>query len=82
MQVETELESNMGGTSFMPSPQGNVEIARTVDREKFYRVLSSSLRGKHLNDSQRIVPSLVVSHAKSAGAVGEAWLANPDNEQL
>lgn len=82
VQVETELESNMGGTSFMPSPQGNVEIARTVDREKFYRILSSSLCGKHLNDSQRIVPSLVVSHAKSAGAVGEAWLANPDNEQL
>ncbi len=79
VQVETELENNMGGTSFIPSPQGNVEIARVVDREKFYRILSSALCNKHLKDTQRIVPPLVVSRAKSAGSVGEAWLANLDN---
>lgn len=79
VQVETELENNMGGTSFIPSPQGNVEIARMVNREKFYRILSATLWGKHLEDTQRAVPSLVVSRAKSAGAAGEAWLANLDN---
>lgn len=38
VQVETERESDMGGTAFTPSPQGTVEIARSVDRERFYRV--------------------------------------------
>lgn len=77
--VETELENNMGATSFIPSPKGNVEIARMVNREKFYRILSATLSGKHLQDTARIVPPLVVSRAKSAGAVGEAWLVNLDN---
>lgn len=40
VQVETELERNMGGTSFTPSSQGNIEIAREVDREAFYHILS------------------------------------------
>ncbi len=43
VQVETELESNMGGTVFMPSHRGNVEVAQTVDRECFYRILSAAL---------------------------------------
>lgn len=79
VQVETELESNMGGTSFTPSSKGNVEIARIVNRENFYRILSATLCGKNLKNTQRIVPSLVVSRAKSVGAVGEAWLVNLDN---
>ena len=79
VQVETERENNMGGTSFIPSPKGNVEIARMVNREKFYRILSAALCDKHLEDTQRMVPPLVISRAKSAGAVGEAWLANLDN---
>lgn len=78
VQVETEQESNMGGTAFMPSPNGNVEIAKTVDRETFYRILSSTLRGKQGEESRRKIPPLVVSRAKSAGAVGEAWLAGLD----
>ena len=45
VQVETEQESNMGGTAFFPSADGNVEIARGVDRERFYRILSSTLSG-------------------------------------
>lgn len=79
VQVETELESNMGGTSFTPSSKGNVEIARIVNRENFYRILSATLCGKNLKNTQRIVPSLVVSRAKSVGALGEAWLVNLDN---
>lgn len=79
VQVETEQESNMGGTAFMPSPNGNVEIAKTVDRETFYRILSSTLRGKQGEESRRKIPPLVVSRAKSAGAVGEAWLAGLDS---
>lgn len=78
VQVETRLESNMGGTSFIPSQKGNVEIARTVDREKFYRILSAALCNERQKDKQRIVPPLVVSRAKSVGAIGEAWLANLD----
>lgn len=77
VQVETELESHMGGTTFTSSLSGNVEIARTVDREEFYRILSATLRGEQ-KESKRTIPPLVVSRAKSAGAVGEAWLANLD----
>lgn len=45
VQVETQLVSDMGGTSFLPSAGGNVEIAGTVDRERFYRILSAVLNG-------------------------------------
>lgn len=79
VRVETEQENNMGGTAFMPSQDGNVEIAKNVDRETFYRILSSTLRGKQGEESQRKIPPLVVSRAKSAGAVGEAWLASLDS---
>ena len=44
VQVETEQVSNMGGTAFISSADGNVEVARTVDRDSFYRILSASLR--------------------------------------
>lgn len=43
VQVETKQKSNMGGTGFIPSANGNVEIAKTVDRERFYRILSNTL---------------------------------------
>src|SRR5699024_6122840 len=79
VQVETNFESNMGGTSFVPSQKGNVEIARTVDREQFYRILSTTLCGENKKVKQRHIPPLVVSRAKSVGAAGEAWLANLDN---
>ena len=45
VDVETEKTKDMGGTHFTPSPDGNVEIARTVDMERFYRILSSALNG-------------------------------------
>ena len=45
VQVETEQKSNMGGTSFTPSAHGNVEIAESVDRERFYAILSTALCG-------------------------------------
>ncbi len=79
VQVETDLENNMGSTSFVPSQKGNVEIAQTVDREQFYRILSTTLCGENKKVKQRHIPSLVVSRAKSVGTVGEAWLANLDN---
>lgn len=79
VQVETNFESNMGGTSFAPSQKGNVEIARIVDREQFYRILSTTLCGENKKVKQRHIPQLVVSRAKSVGTVGEAWLANLDN---
>lgn len=45
VQVETVEENNMGGTAFSPDPNGNVAIARTVDRELFYHILSATLNG-------------------------------------
>ena len=33
VQVETQLKSNMGATSFIPTQGGNAEIAKSVDRE-------------------------------------------------
>ena len=45
VRVETKLERNMGGTAFVPSKKGNVEIARTVDRGRFYRILSDTICG-------------------------------------
>lgn len=43
VQVETGQESCMGGTAFTPSPSGNVEIARDVDRQRFYDILNATL---------------------------------------
>ena len=43
VQVETEQESRMGGTVFTPSADGNVEIAKDVNIERFYRVLCAAL---------------------------------------
>lgn len=79
VQVETEQENNMGGTTFLPTINGNAEIAKSVDRERFYRILSSTLCGRQENENKRMIPPFVISRAKSAGAVGEAWLANLDN---
>ena len=76
VQVETERESDMGGTAFTPSPQGTVEIARSVDRERFYRIVSAALRGEGSGESRRSLPEAVLRRAQSLGAVGEAWLAN------
>lgn len=45
VQVETVQERNMGATTFTPDTDGNVEIAKTVDKERFYRVLSNTLNG-------------------------------------
>jgi len=43
VRVETEADADMGGTSFTQDETGNVEIARTVDRERFYRILCQTL---------------------------------------
>lgn len=45
VSVETMEESFMGGTSFRAAQDGNVEISREVDAERFYRILSSTLNG-------------------------------------
>ncbi|OZB92300.1 nucleoside hydrolase [Paenibacillus sp. XY044] len=43
VQVETNEETLMGGTSFRAAKEGNVEISREVDAERFYQILSSTL---------------------------------------
>ncbi|MGF6355067.1 purine nucleosidase [Paenibacillus sp. 4624] len=44
VHVETQKETLMGGTSFRAAPNGNVEISREVDRERFYQILSGTLK--------------------------------------
>ncbi len=44
VSVETEDVENMGSTAFVPDPDGNVEVARRVDREGFYRTFVKALR--------------------------------------
>lgn len=43
VRVETDEEMFMGGTSFRAARDGNVEISREVDKERFYQILSSTL---------------------------------------
>nr|WP_145163664.1 nucleoside hydrolase [Paenibacillus terrae] len=43
VQVETNEETFMGATSFRAAQDGNVEISREVDAERFYQILSSRL---------------------------------------
>jgi len=50
VDVETNNEVNMGATAFTPDLKGNVEIARKVDKERFYKLLFAML-GKHENCS-------------------------------
>ncbi|MBY7142570.1 nucleoside hydrolase [Virgibacillus sp. NKC19-3] len=42
--VETREKPLMGATTFTPNQNGHVDIARTVDKEAFYRILFSTLR--------------------------------------
>ena len=79
VQVDTQRESNMGGTAFFSSRDGNVEIARSIDRERFYRILSAALSGCRTKAARRSVPPLVVRRARSAGAAGDVWLARLDD---
>lgn len=78
VEVETEREEDMGATRFTPSPHGKVEVACSADREGFYRALSSTLSGGPAEGERRALPPAVTARAKSAGAAGEAWLANLD----
>lgn len=43
VRVETEAETFMGATSFRAAQDGNVEISREADAERFYEILSSTL---------------------------------------
>lgn len=43
VRVETHEETFMGATSFRASKDGNVEISREVDAERFYQILASTL---------------------------------------
>ncbi|MBS4220980.1 nucleoside hydrolase [Bacillus sp. FJAT-49711] len=84
VQVETREESDMGGTKFTPDFNGNVLVARTVNRESFYRILSSTLNDNPFTETKaklpRVeLPPLVVNRAKVSGDVGEKWLADLDN---
>ena len=44
--VETNEGSKMGLTRFLPNENGNVEIARSVEKERFYRILSANIKGR------------------------------------
>ncbi len=79
VQVETEAINNMGGTSFAPSEDGCVEIARTVDRVRFYRILHHTLCESRTEGTSRTLPPQVVSRAESVGIPGEVWLAGLDD---
>ncbi|MDP9697693.1 nucleoside hydrolase [Paenibacillus polysaccharolyticus] len=43
VRVETQKQTLMGGTSFEAARNGNVEISREVDKERFYQILSGTL---------------------------------------
>ena len=45
VQVETRQKCHIGATTFYPDSGGNVEIAGSVDSERFYRILSGTLSG-------------------------------------
>ncbi len=79
VKVETVQKSNMGDTSFTSAADGNVEIARTVDKERFYRILSTTLNAGIFTPNRHYIPPLVVNRARSVGVVGEAWLNTLDN---
>lgn len=55
VQVETQQKNNMGGTTFTPSAQGNVEIAKSVDRERFYNILGTTLCGEQQKTNRRVI---------------------------
>lgn len=44
--VETNESSKMGLTRFLSNENGNVEIARSVEKERFYRILSANIKGR------------------------------------
>lgn len=71
--VETEKKEHLGNTVFTPDECGNAEIARTVNKETFYRILRDTLCDKRF-----VLPPRVVDRAKSAGRAGEAWLDSLD----
>lgn len=73
VSVETEGVENMGATTFTPDAQGNVEIARAVNKERFYQILASVLSGR-----RHTVPPMVAGKAVAAGEVGRKWLENLD----
>lgn len=51
VSVETEKESRMGNTTFTAASDGNVEIATSVEKERFYQILSAALNeGKRSED--------------------------------
>lgn len=50
VDVETDIEAKMGATTFTADPSGNVEVARTVDKERFYRVLAITLNDRELSE--------------------------------
>lgn len=43
VQVETAQEACMGATRLLENPQGRVEVARSADKGRFYRLLSETL---------------------------------------
>lgn len=74
ISVETEDVSDMAATRFTPSANGNVEIARTVDKGLFYHILSSALSGRRC-----VPPPRVMGKAVAAGEAGLRWMEKLDS---
>lgn len=84
VRVETHKISDMGATEFSADSNGNVEIAKSVEREQFYDILFGTLNDrsrsrKEVKTQARILPVSVVNRAKSAGVAGKEWLSNLDS---
>lgn len=80
VQVEIEEKRNMGGTSFVPMPDGCVEAACSVDRVKFYRILKHTLCENQRERTLRTLPPQVLNRAESIGIPGEVWLVGLDEK--
>jgi len=48
VDVEINNECTMGATTFTPDSNGNVEIVRKVDKERFYKILYATLNDNEL----------------------------------
>lgn len=66
------FESYMGGTNFISYTNGNMESVRTVDREQFYRILSTTLCGEQGKERQTWNTASCCQSGKICGAAGDA----------
>ena len=71
--VETQDVATMAATRFTGDVSGNVEIACSVDKGRFYQILSAALSGR-----KRVLPPSVMGKAVAAGETGLRWAEQLD----